>query len=90
MPKKGFSIPAARWLREDLRPLTESLLFDTRSPVLDWLDRSALRRTWEEHLGGHRDHSVFIWGAVMFCLWDRERDTPPGRAAQSQLAVATA
>lgn len=76
MPKRGFSIPAARWLREDLRPMTEGLLFDEGSPVLNWLDRTALRRTWNEHLSGHRDHSVFIWGAMMFALWQQQRDRP--------------
>ena len=76
MPKRGFSIPAARWLREDLRPMTEGLLFDEGSPVLNWLDRTALRRTWTEHLSGHRDHSVFIWGAMMFALWQQQRDRP--------------
>ena len=27
-PKRGFSIPAARWLRNELRPLAESMIFD--------------------------------------------------------------
>jgi asparagine synthase (glutamine-hydrolysing) len=76
MPKKGFSIPAAQWLRHDLRPMTEALLFDANSPVADWLDRRALRATWNEHLGGHRDHSVFVWGVMMFALWQGQRDRP--------------
>jgi asparagine synthase (glutamine-hydrolysing) len=74
MPKKGFSIPAAQWLRKELRPMTEALLFGANSPVADWLDRRALRNTWQEHLGGHRDHSVFVWGVVMFALWQGQRD----------------
>jgi asparagine synthase (glutamine-hydrolysing) len=76
MPKKGFSIPAARWLREDLRPMTERLLFETESPLREWLDPGALRRTWDEHLSGNRDHSVFVWGAMMFCLWHQALDKP--------------
>jgi asparagine synthase (glutamine-hydrolysing) len=77
MPKRGFSIPAAQWLRTDLKPLTESLLFEGSSNVLDCLDRAALRRTWQEHLRGTRDHSVFIWGVMMLALWEARRD-PPG------------
>jgi asparagine synthase (glutamine-hydrolysing) len=76
MPKRGFSIPAASWLRQELKPMTEGLLFDSNSPVRDWLDRKALQRTWNEHLSGHRDHSVFIWGAMMFALWQTQRDKP--------------
>jgi asparagine synthase (glutamine-hydrolysing) len=83
MPKRGFSIPAARWLREDLRPMTESLLFDGSAGVLDCLDRTALRRTWQEHLRGDRDHSVFIWGVMMLALWDTQRDRPASRLAHA-------
>ena len=56
--------------------MTEGLLFDSNSPVRDWLDRQAMQRTWNEHLSGHRDHSVFIWGAMMFALWQTQRDNP--------------
>jgi len=69
MPKRGFSIPAARWLREELRPMAEGLLFDGRHAVLDALDRDSLRRLWHEHQSGGRDHSVFIWAVMMIALW---------------------
>ncbi|MFZ4757222.1 MAG: asparagine synthase (glutamine-hydrolyzing) [Burkholderiaceae bacterium] len=71
-PKRGFSIPAARWLRGELRPMAESLLFDRGNPALDVLDTAALRRVWSEHLGGGRDHSVFVWAVMMYALWARE------------------
>jgi asparagine synthase (glutamine-hydrolysing) len=77
MPKRGFSIPAAQWLRTELKAMTEGLLFDGGARVLDCLDRSALRRTWQEHLRGERDHSVFVWGVMMLALWEAQRD-PPG------------
>jgi asparagine synthase (glutamine-hydrolysing) len=71
-PKRGFSIPAARWLRHELRPMAESLLFDSR-PFAGLLEEREVRRTWQEHLGAARDHSVFLWGLMMFALWDRTR-----------------
>jgi asparagine synthase (glutamine-hydrolysing) len=71
-PKRGFSIPAARWLRGELRPMAEALLFDRGNPALDVLDATALRRVWSEHLGGGRDHSVFVWAVMMYALWARE------------------
>jgi asparagine synthase (glutamine-hydrolysing) len=74
MPKRGFSIPAAQWLRTDLKAMTEGLLFDGGARVLDCLDRNALRRTWQEHLRGERDHSVFVWGVMMLALWEAKRD----------------
>jgi asparagine synthase (glutamine-hydrolysing) len=72
-PKRGFAAPASHWLRGELRPMTEDLLFGTASPVGDWLDRDVLARLWQEHLRGARDHGVFVWGVLMFALWDRER-----------------
>jgi asparagine synthase (glutamine-hydrolysing) len=76
MPKKGFSIPAARWLREDLKATAESCLFDSGSLVREWLDERALKRIWSEHLNGSRNHSAFIWAAMMFSLWNSQRDKP--------------
>jgi asparagine synthase (glutamine-hydrolysing) len=71
-PKRGFAPPVARWLRTDLRPMAESLLFDRSAAALDVLDRDALGRLWREHLSGARDHSVFVWAVMMYALWARE------------------
>jgi len=73
LPKRGFSIPAARWLRQELRPMTESLLFDAGRPFAGLLDEGVVRTMWQEHLGGGRDHSVFLWGLMMLSLWQRTR-----------------
>ena len=70
MPKRGFSIPAARWLRTDLRPLVEGLLFEGNRESLQALDRTRLRGLWREHLDGARDQSVLIWAAMMLALWE--------------------
>jgi asparagine synthase (glutamine-hydrolysing) len=73
MPKRGFSIPAAKWLRNELRPMAESLLFDSRRPFNGVLDDKVVRTMWNEHTSAARDHSVFFWGLMMFSLWDRAR-----------------
>lgn len=70
MPKRGFSIPAARWLRGELRPMVESYLFEGRHEVLGCLEKRELRKLWQEHLREERDHSVFIWGVMMLALWE--------------------
>ncbi len=79
LPKRGFSIPAARWLRQELRPMAESLIFDSNGICAGTLQRPELDRLWREHLSGARDHSVFIWGLMMLGLWERTAAT----AAQS-------
>ena len=72
-PKKGFSIPAASWLRNELRPLAESLLFESRRSYAPLLEQKEIRRLWNEHLSGARDHNVFIWALMMLGLWDAQR-----------------
>jgi len=81
LPKQGFSIPAARWLREDLRPLAESVLFDAGQPIEGVLHTQVVRSMWREHLSGARDHSVFLWGLVMLGLW-ATNSREPVRAGQ--------
>ena len=71
LPKQGFSIPAAAWLRKELRPMTEGLLFDGTDPFDGLLDPAVVKRMWREHLSAARDHSVFLWGLMMLALWRR-------------------
>jgi asparagine synthase (glutamine-hydrolysing) len=70
-PKRGFSIPAARWLRGELRPIAEEILFDANGMLGSLLEKRVVRQMWSEHLSGARDHHVFIWGLMMFGLWER-------------------
>jgi asparagine synthase (glutamine-hydrolysing) len=72
-PKRGFSIPAAQWLRGGLRDLAAGAIFDDGSPCSELLDAPAVRRTWEEHQLGSRDHSVLLWGLMMLGLWKQQR-----------------
>ena len=83
-PKRGFSIPAAKWLRGDLRPMAESLLFDTGGILNDLLQKQTVTRLWNEHLSGARDHHVVIWGLMMLGLWEKAAgDVPSQRFGQS-------
>lgn len=53
--KKGFGIPAARWLRE--LPVQSD-----RSRAV--LNADAVQRRWREHGSGQRDHRLFLWAAM--------------------------
>ncbi len=83
--KRGFSMPAARWLRHDAREL-----------VLDALSPAAVRRQGvfdpavvdglvKAHLDGRSDESRALWGLVMFSLW-HERVLRSGRPAVQAVA----
>lgn len=69
-PKMGFGIPRAKWLRHELRPLLEDLLFDSRSRERNWLNSSELRRIVNDHYKG-RDLDRVIWPSMMLELWAR-------------------
>lgn len=70
-PKRGFSIPAARWLRNELRPLAESIILDRSRFFSNVLDGRKVKQMWDEHLNGSRDHSVFLWGLMMLGMWEQ-------------------
>lgn len=70
-PKRGFSIPAARWLRNELRPLAESIILDRNRFFSNVLDGKRVKQMWREHLSESRDHSVFLWGLMMLGMWEQ-------------------
>jgi asparagine synthase (glutamine-hydrolysing) len=74
-PKRGFSIPAARWLREDLRPLMEEVALRPDGVAASVLEMAEVRKMWDEHRSGSRDHHVFLWGLLMLGMWKTAR--PP-------------
>lgn len=72
-PKKGFSVPLARWLREDLAPLMRETLLG--NPTLAaWFRRETIERYVAEHLSGRVSHSTRLWPLFVLALWaDRFR-----------------
>lgn len=67
--KTGFSLPVARWLREDLRGVLEDVLTParlTRDGLFEPLVVDALKG---EHLARRRDWSAVLWALLMFHLW---------------------
>ncbi len=71
LPKQGFSIPAAQWLRKEMKDLAYETIFS--SPLIKvYLNRSSLENMWTQHQSGARDHNVFLWGAMMLGLWEKE------------------
>lgn len=68
-PKMGFSVPIDQWLRGPLRGWAESLLFCDERRGSEWLDRTAVARTWKDlHVGRPRAGTA-VWAAVMLQAW---------------------
>lgn len=68
--KQGFVVPLAEWLRNDLRELAESLLFDSATND-GWLEPVAIRKLWQGHQSRLRDYSRPLWAVLMFRMWQR-------------------
>lgn len=71
LPKQGFSIPAAQWLRTGMRDTAHESIFNS-GLIRTWLNPDYLEKMWQQHQTGRMDHSVFLWGAMMLGLWEKE------------------
>jgi asparagine synthase (glutamine-hydrolysing) len=86
--KRGFSIPAAAWLRGELEPFAR----DTLAPAV--LDRQgffrpdAVARLLDDHVAGREDRSRQLWGLLAFTLWhERHVERAPREPSQPGLLV---
>lgn len=70
--KRGFSIPIAAWLNQDLRPLTREYLNESRLRREGIFHPPAVSRLLNEHTRRTHNHAKSLWTILMFQLW-RER-----------------
>ena len=69
--KMGFSVPLARWLRGELRPLFEERMFAKDAFVGDLFDVGAIRAWWDRHQSGASDFSPELWALLVLESWGR-------------------
>jgi len=67
--KRGFSIPHARWLRGELRPLLRDTLLSKRVYDRGLLSRPTVERLLDEHDSGRVDHGLRLWNLLWLELW---------------------
>lgn len=68
-PKAGFALPVGRWLRAPLTDWAESLLSREALECTCVFDANAVRRLWEAHRSGKRDHETQLWSILMYQSW---------------------
>lgn len=76
--KKGFSVPLAAWLRQELRHVPEDLLLDPVSVDRGYFEPPEIRRLISEHHAGH-DRSKQLWALINLELWHRTCVDAPHR-----------
>jgi asparagine synthase (glutamine-hydrolysing) len=67
--KRGFSIPAAAWLRGELQPFARTTLSPETLRRQGYFDPTAVTRLIDEHAQGVEDRSRQLWGLLAFTLW---------------------
>ena len=67
--KRGFSIPAAAWLRGELEPLARETLAADTLRRQGFFKPEAVNRVIDTHVSGREDLSRQLWGLLAFTLW---------------------
>jgi asparagine synthase (glutamine-hydrolysing) len=67
--KRGFSIPAAAWLRGELEPMARELLAPERTRAQGFFDPATVTALLDDHVARREDYSRQLWGLMSFTLW---------------------
>ena len=67
--KRGFSIPAAAWLRGELEPFARETLSAETLRRQGFLQHEPVTRLLDDHVAGREDLSRQLWGLLAFTLW---------------------
>jgi asparagine synthase (glutamine-hydrolysing) len=67
--KRGFSIPAAAWLRGELEPFARETLSAETLRRQGFFRPEAVTKLIDRHVAGKEDLSRQLWGLLAFTLW---------------------
>jgi asparagine synthase (glutamine-hydrolysing) len=69
LPKMGFGVPIAAWLRGPLRPWAESLLSRSVVSRAGLLRADSVERLWQKFLMGDDAPRHQLWAVLMLQAW---------------------
>jgi asparagine synthase (glutamine-hydrolysing) len=70
--KKGFSMPVAKWLAEDLHDLARAYLSPERIGKDGLFNPNYVTALLDDHTKRRRNHHKLLWTLLMFQLWKDE------------------
>ncbi|MGZ8794084.1 MAG: asparagine synthase (glutamine-hydrolyzing) [Gaiellaceae bacterium] len=86
--KRGFSIPAAAWLRGELEPFARETLSRETLHRQGFFRPEVVARLLDDHVAGREDRSRQLWGLLAFTLWhERHVERTPQDAARPEVLV---
>jgi asparagine synthase (glutamine-hydrolysing) len=89
--KRGFSIPAAAWLRGELEPFARDVLAPDTLRRQGFFRPELVARLIDRHVAGKEDLSRQLWGLLAFTLWHEHHvERTPGPLREPRLAEAVA
>jgi asparagine synthase (glutamine-hydrolysing) len=86
--KRGFSIPAAAWLRGGLEPFARETLSPETIRRQGFFQPEIVTRLIDDHVARREDLSRQLWGLIAFTLWhERHVERTPGPLREPRAAV---
>ncbi len=86
--KRGFSIPAAAWLRGELEPFARETLSADALRRQGFFRPDVVERLLDDHVAGREDRSRQLWGLLAFTLWhERHMERAPSEAPRPEVLV---
>jgi asparagine synthase (glutamine-hydrolysing) len=84
--KRGFSIPAAAWLRGELMPFARETLSTETLRRQGFFRPEPVHRLLDDHAAGREDLSRQLWGLLAFTLWyERHVERTPTETRMPEL-----
>jgi len=68
-PKMGFSVPLAKWMREDLRRIFEDNVMSSNNTIGSYLHMPTVKEMWQKHQAGFSDYASELWAILFFAMW---------------------
>jgi asparagine synthase (glutamine-hydrolysing) len=89
--KRGFSIPAAAWLRGELESFARETLSPENLQRQGFFQAQPVARLIDEHVAGREDWSRQLWGLLAFTLWyERHVEQEPPRLESARMEALAA
>lgn len=71
-PKKGFGVPMAEWLSNELKPLALDLLSEERIKKEGLFNYDYIKKILEDHFSKRKDNRKLIWTLMVFQNWQEK------------------